>query len=81
MGRAAWENITVDSGGVWDYSSIALDSKGFPPHIGYYHTHSNLKYASRDGTAWVTEPVENDIAGYYASLALDSKGFPPHQLF
>ena len=43
---AGWQIETVDSDGdVGDYSSLALDSAGYP-HVGYHDTsHRDLKYA------------------------------------
>lgn len=62
------------------FNSLALD-KNDHPHIGYYTGMSTastyLKYASNEGTGWVSEIVDmaGDV-GIYASLALDSDDNP-----
>lgn len=74
-----WANIVVD-GSSWvskGYTSLALDGAG-RPHIAYCGglgwEGSSLRYASPDGTAWVTETVDT-LAPAYPSLALDAQGY------
>jgi hypothetical protein len=68
---------TIDVG---KYSSIALDSSG-NPHISYYDaTNGNLKYASKNGSTWVTSTIDestNDV-GMYSSLAINTNNDIPH---
>ncbi|WP_062400647.1 hypothetical protein [Methanogenium cariaci] len=61
------------------YTSLALDSSGYPPHISYFdNTNHDLKYAFLNGTGWTTTVVDSDgdVGGIVSSLALDLKGFP-----
>ncbi len=62
---------------VGKYTSLALDSAGYP-HISYYdETNGNLKYARRDAAGWRIETVASDgDVGQYSSLALDATGNP-----
>ena len=73
-----WEITVVDSGGnVGQYSSLAIDSEGYPC-ISYYNSSSgNLQFARYTGTGWNIEVVD-DIGniGGYTSLALDGSGYP-----
>jgi hypothetical protein len=65
---------TVDSNSsAGQYTSIALDSHGYP-HIAYYDfSKKDLKYARWTGLAWVITTLDStgDV-GKFASLALDS---------
>ena len=78
----AWVIETVDFGGnVWQYNSIAIDSKG-KAHISYSDSYSygsvgiikaDLKYATNASGAWASETVDRggDVGGCN-SLAIDS---------
>jgi hypothetical protein len=75
--RSSWSIETVDSlGQAYGYTSLALDSKGYP-HISYYDGYGDLKYAKWTGSAWDIETVDSDgYFHYYTSLALDSNDYP-----
>ena len=76
--RFEWHIETVDSeGDVGAFTSIALDSQGFP-HISYYDdSNDNLKYAYYDGSGWHIETVDSEgYVGWFTSIALDSRGYP-----
>ena len=65
------------------YSSLAIDSKGYP-HISYSNYTrfgmnsylSDLKYAWWNGTAWNIQKVDSGKAGECCSLVLDSNDRP-----
>ena len=59
------------------YASLALDGTG-NPHISYYDSiHADLKYARRNGLAWLIQTVDTaGNVGQYGFLALDSAGLP-----
>jgi len=71
-----WNLQTIDPTDV-RYTSIALDSNGYP-HISYYDDTGNLlRYASWTGSAWAIQTVDSAVnAGSYNSLALDSSNRP-----
>lgn len=76
-----WITETVDaSADVGHWSSVAIDSDGFP-HIAYYDGYwENLKYATPSrvpGPDWVIMPVDTPgYVGPYPSIALDSNNNP-----
>ncbi len=77
-----WKTSKVDNGGgkykKTGYDpSIALDSAG-NPHISYYdESHTDLKYASWNGTAWNIETVHaTGKIGKQSSLAINSRDQP-----
>ena len=73
-----WEIQIIDSAGeVGWYTSIALDSSGFP-HISYFdYTNKNLKYTKWTGSSWDIQIVDSEgDVGSYTSLKMDSSGFP-----
>jgi len=78
----AWQTEVVDD--AWysgQYTSIALDSNGYP-HIAYQHYDyvdgRKAMYARWDGSAWQIESVlgPSPSIGAYTSLALDSSDKP-----
>ncbi len=72
--NSRWRVDTVDSdGNVGAFSSITLDSNGYP-HLAYLGN-SNLKYARWSGNDWHFENVDSE-GGSYPSINLDSNGFP-----
>jgi hypothetical protein len=81
----SWQIKVVDtSGHVGRYTSIALDSNGYP-HISYAdETSYNLKYVHWIGSSWdgldsLAGPDAVDTTGHvgrYTSIALDSNGYP-----
>ena len=73
-----WSVETVDKpGDVRKWTSLVLDSFGFP-HISYYdYFEGSLKYAFYDGENWSLEAVEtNGSTGCFNSLCLDSEDNP-----
>ncbi len=70
-----WYPTSIDTqGDVGLWTSIALDSDGFP-RISYYDaTNTRLKHAYWDGSDWNTEVVDepdNTDVGQYTSIAID----------
>jgi len=73
-----WIIQPVDSEGtVGHYTSIALDSQGYP-HISYrVWIKDDLKYARWDGTDWIIQTVDSEgDVGRFTSIALDSSDYP-----
>lgn len=73
-----WDIETVDAGRAGWYSSLAVNSTGFP-HISYLDWSNNaLKYTYRDDGGWYLEIADNSGsgAGWYCSLVLDGAGHP-----
>ena len=73
-----WDIETVDSEGCVGYfSSVALDSSGYP-HISYSDWNDDaLKYARWTGSTWNNMTVDStgDV-GWFTSIDLDDKGYP-----
>ncbi len=72
--RSEWSIETVDYiGFVGKYTSLALDSSGYP-HISYYDdTMGDLKYAYQDAGGWHISTVDSTgSVGGYTSIALDN---------
>lgn len=71
-----WITETVDSvGDVGEYTSLELDSQGYP-HISYYdRTNGDLKYAYQDVSGWHVQTVDDQTEAETA-LRLDHQGYP-----
>jgi hypothetical protein len=62
---------------VGEYTSLALNTTGYPSISYYDETNRDLKYASWDGSRWVISTVDRaGSVGEYSSLELDSSGSP-----
>ena len=75
---SSWLIEAVDSSGnVGSYTSIAVDTAGYP-HISYYdETNQALKYAYKNVSGWHTSTVDSSgNVGMYSSIALDGSGRP-----
>ncbi len=82
---SAWVTQTVDSEGRGGkYTSLALEPTApYTPHISYSRyrdgADDDLMYASWDGSAWVTETVDNAELIYDTVLALEPTApYTPH---
>jgi hypothetical protein len=76
--RHGWDITKVDTvGNVGQYSSLAIDSEGYPCISYYNSSSSNLQFARYSGTEWNIEVVDDsEGVGWYTSLALDELGYP-----
>ncbi|MCK4312664.1 MAG: T9SS type A sorting domain-containing protein, partial [Candidatus Cloacimonetes bacterium] len=70
-----WQIETVDYGDAGWYSSLALDSYGYP-HISHHGQGCELCYVEWDGTAWTSEIVPTGSFPVETSLALDNFDYP-----
>ncbi len=76
VASAAWNIDTVDSGGDFRFTSLALDKLG-DPHISYVNYNHGLIYATKNTTGWQIEAVDsNSYTGYFSSLDLDKNNYP-----
>ncbi|RCV63531.1 CASH domain-dontaining protein [Methanophagales archaeon] len=75
--RSLWSIETVDSiGHCQGYTSLALNSNGYP-HISYYNGgYGELMYSKWTGSEWEIETVDSDgRLCDYTSLALDTNDY------
>ncbi len=71
-----WSIETLDSAqGPGYYSSLALDSAGYP-HISYYTNGMGLRYTQKDASGWHPQVVTTGSSGVYSALALDNNDIP-----
>lgn len=71
--KSEWRIETVDSTGLARWTSMAIDSNGYP-HISYW----GLRYARWNGSAWeIDTPDPDALVGKWSSIAVDS-GDNPH---
>jgi hypothetical protein len=72
-----WYTEIVEDGQFGKFSSIAVNSSGYPC-IAYQDVGSgHLKYAYKTASGWVKEIVDSSsTTGLYISLCLDSLGYP-----
>lgn len=71
--KSEWKIETVDSTGLARWTSVAIDSNGYP-HISYW----GLRYARWNGSAWeIDTPDPDPSVGKWSSIAIDS-GDNPH---
>lgn len=72
-----WREDPVDSRGVIEQASIALDADG-NPHLAYYESlGKDLRYGHWNDSAWILEDVDTqgDVGGS-PSIMVDSSGTP-----
>ena len=73
----AWYSEIVDDGQMGKFTSIAINSSGYPC-IAYQDVGNGyLKYAYKTGSGWQKETIDTATAtGWYASLALNPSDYP-----
>jgi hypothetical protein len=77
MGGLWTREFADSSGGVGQFSSLALDAQG-NPHVSYEDGgNTNVRYARKSGGVWTIQYADSVTnSGQYTALALDALGRP-----